>query len=82
MESYYKFNGSKIEALKKIWLTPTRGFLSDEFYYMPGLGALYSRVSTYIFADWNKCGEVMGLAPYGKPDAIKPILKLKEQRTS
>ena len=78
-ESYYKFNDSKIEGLKKIWLSPTRGFLSDEFYYMPGLGALYSRVSSYIFADWNKCGEVMGLAPYGKADAIKPILKFKEQ---
>ena len=35
---------------------------------MPGLGALYSRVSSYIFGDWNKCGEVMGLAPYGRPD--------------
>ena len=55
-----------------------RGFLSDEFYYMPGLGALYSRVSSYIFADWNKCGEVMGLAPYGRPDAIKPLLEFKD----
>ena len=36
---------------------------------MPGLGALYSRASTYIFGDWNKCGELMGLAPYGRPDA-------------
>jgi carbamoyltransferase len=79
-ESYYKFDGSKIEPLKKIWLQPTRGFLSDEFYYMPGLGALYSRVSSYIFADWNKCGEVMGLAPYGKADsAIKPLLKFKDK---
>jgi len=76
-ESYYKFDGSKLELLKKIWLKPTRGFLSDEFYYMPGLGALYSRVSSYIFADWNKCGEVMGLAPYGKADAVKPLLKFK-----
>jgi carbamoyltransferase len=77
-ESYYRFNGSKIETLKKIWLKPTRGFLSDEFYYMPGLGALYSRVSSYIFADWNKCGEVMGLAPYGRRDAIKPLLDFKD----
>ena len=77
-ESYYKFNGSKIETLKKVWLKPTRGFLSDEFYYMPGLGALYSRVSSYIFADWNKCGEVMGLAPYGRRDAIKPLLDFKD----
>ena len=76
-ESYYRFDGSKIETLKKVWLKPTRGFLSDEFYYMPGLGALYSRVSSYIFADWNKCGEVMGLAPYGRADAVKPLLKFK-----
>src|SRR5207237_1051432 len=76
-ESYYRFAGAKIEALQKVWLTPVRGFLSDEFYYMPGLGALYSRVSSYIFADWNKCGEVMGLAPYGRPDAAKPLLAMK-----
>ena len=76
-ESYYKFEGSRIETLKKIWLKPVRGFLSDEFYFMPGLGALYSRVSIYIFAHWNKCGEVMGLAPYGRPDAIKPLLETK-----
>ena len=54
-------------TLKKVWLKPTRGFLSDEFYNMAGLGALYSRASSYIFADWNKCGELMGLAPYGRP---------------
>ena len=77
-ESYYKFSGSKLETLKKVWLNPVRGFLSDEFYYMPGLGALYSRVSSYVFGDWNKCGEVMGLAPYGRPDAWKPLLDLKD----
>lgn len=31
-ESYYKFNGTKLELLKKVWLNPVRGFLSDEFY--------------------------------------------------
>ena len=77
-ESYYRFDGAELETLKKIWLTPVRGFLSDEFYYMPGLGALYSRVSSYIFADWNKCGEVMGLAPYGQPNAVKPLLEIKD----
>jgi carbamoyltransferase len=44
---------------------------------MDGLGALYSRVSSYIFADWNKCGEVMGLAPYGRPDAFRRLIELK-----
>ncbi|MGQ0455977.1 MAG: carbamoyltransferase family protein [Hyphomicrobium sp.] len=73
-ESYYRFKGADFETLKKVWLEPTRGFLSDEFYFMPGLGAMYSRVSSYIFADWNKCGEVMGLAPYGRPNAFRPLI--------
>jgi carbamoyltransferase len=81
-ESYYRFTGSELQTLRKVWLEPVRGFLSDEFYYMPGLGALYSRVSSYIFADWNKCGEVMGLAPYGRPDAIPPMLELKDGELS
>jgi carbamoyltransferase len=76
-ESYYRFRGSKLETLRKVWLEPVRGFLSDEFYFMPGIGALYSRVSSYIFGDWNKCGEVMGLAPYGRPDRQKSLVRLE-----
>jgi carbamoyltransferase len=76
-ESYYRFDGSRLETLRKIWLKPVRGFLSDEFYYMPGLGALYSRLSIYIFGHWNKCGEVMGLAPYGGPGGVGPLLETK-----
>jgi carbamoyltransferase len=76
-ESYYTFKGSKLETLKKVWLEPRRGMLSDEFFNMDGLGALYSRVSSYIFADWNKCGEVMGLAPYGRPDNFRRLLEMK-----
>jgi carbamoyltransferase len=75
-ESYYRFEGSRIEVLKKVWLEPSRGFLSDEFYNMPGLGALYSRASTYVFGDWNKCGELMGLAPYGRAGRMKPFMTL------
>ena len=77
-ESYYRFNGTKLETLKKIWLEPRRGLLSDEFFNMDGLGAVYSRVSSYIFADWNKCGEVMGLAPYGRPNAFRRLMELKD----
>ncbi len=76
-ESYYRFRGTTLETLKKVWLAPRRGLLSDEFYNMDGIGALYSRVSSYIFADWNKCGEVMGLAPYGRPDAFRRLMDLK-----
>ena len=76
-ESYYRFSGSQLEPIKKVWLEPARGFLSDEFYHMSGLGAVYSRVSTYVFGDWNKCGELMGLAPYGRPNAVKPFLEME-----
>ncbi len=76
-ESYYRFKGSELETLKKVWLQPCRGLLSDEFFTMNGLGALYSRVSSYIFADWNKCGEVMGLAPYGRADKFRKLMELK-----
>ena len=77
-ESYYKFSGTTLECLKKVWMEPDRGFLSDEFYTMPGLGALYSRASTYIFGDWNKCGELMGLAPYGRRDQVKHLLEMND----
>src|SRR5712672_4391075 len=62
-ESYYKFGGSRIECLKKVWMEPDRGFLSDEFYNMPGLGALYSRASTYIFAAFVPVAEDVGRGP-------------------
>src|SRR5262245_35446272 len=77
-ESYYRFDGSKLEALQKVWIEPSRGFLSDEFFNMPGLGALYSRASTYVFGDWNKCGELMGLAPYGRAGRMKPFMALDD----
>jgi carbamoyltransferase len=75
-ESYYRFSGSELTCIKKVWMEPDRGFLSDEFYNMPGLGALYSRASTYIFGDWNKCGELMGLAPYGRRDQVPPLMQI------
>ncbi len=77
-ESYYTFRGSELTCLKKVWMEPDRGFLSDEFYNMPGLGALYSRASTYIFGDWNKCGELMGLAPYGRQNVVPPLMQIAD----
>src|SRR5262245_25511853 len=76
-ESYYRFSGTQLECLKKVWLEPSRGMLNEEFYSMPGLGALYSRASTYVFGDWNKCGELMGLAPYGRRDQVKSLLDIE-----
>ncbi|MET0971648.1 MAG: carbamoyltransferase N-terminal domain-containing protein, partial [Tardiphaga sp.] len=77
-ESYYTFKGSTLDCLKKVWMEPDRGFLSDEFINMPGLGALYSRASTYVFGDWNKCGELMGLAPYGRRDQVPSLMHIAD----
>ena len=79
-ESYYRFRGSEIETLKKVWMDPTPGLLSDEFFMMPGLGALYSRVSRYVFGNWNRCGEVMGLSAYGRPNTMTPLAQLTDCR--
>jgi len=77
-ESYYKFEDKTLECLKKVFMEQSRGMLSDEFYNMPGLGALYSRVSTYVFGDWNKCGELMGLAPYGRHEKVGHLLDISD----
>jgi len=37
------------------------------FENMESLGAVYSRVSSHVFGDWNACGKVMGLAPWAAP---------------
>jgi len=81
-ESYYRFKGSKLETLKKHWLDPPRSFLSQDFFNMEGLGAAYSRASTYVFGDWNKCGELMGLAPYGRPNACRPLIDFDGEKVA
>src|SRR5215813_14112426 len=75
-ESYYRFSGTQLECLTKGWLEPSRRALNEELYSMPGLRALYSRASTYVFGDWNKCGELMGLAPYGRREQFKSLLEM------
>lgn len=37
---------------------------------MESLGAVYSRLSSHIFGDWNACGKVMGLASYARPEDV------------
>jgi len=79
-ESLYAFEGDTLRTLDKVWLPPTKSLVNDDFFHMAGLGALYSRVSSYIFAHWNRCGEVMGLAPYGNLD-LPPMVRLEEDGT-
>ena len=48
-------------SLKSTPYSPDLGF--SEF---TSVGAVYSKVSTAIFGDWNQCGKVMGLATYSE----------------
>ncbi|HEX9792539.1 MAG TPA: carbamoyltransferase C-terminal domain-containing protein [Planctomycetota bacterium] len=65
-ETVFSFQGLQLQRLFKRWTcerTPT--FLHNYgFENMDSLGALYSRVSSHVFGDWNACGKVMGLAPW------------------
>ena len=67
-ETLYSFRGNRLRLLFKRW-TEER---SPDFLYnygfenMESLGAVYSRISSHIFGDWNQCGKVMGLAAYGR----------------
>jgi carbamoyltransferase len=67
-ESAFMFEGANMQRLfKRFVAEPTPSLLYNYgFENMDSLGALYSRVSSHIFADWNACGKVMGMAPWAK----------------
>ncbi|CBJ33588.1 conserved unknown protein [Ectocarpus siliculosus] len=70
-ESAYQFmpgadGGPTLVPIYKRWIrerSPPELF-NHGFENMESMGAVYSRVSSHIFGDWNACGKVMGLAPY------------------
>lgn len=66
-ESVYELRDGELRLLWKRWIRErSPSFLYNYgFENMESLGALYSRVSSHIFGDWNRCGKVMGLAAYG-----------------
>jgi carbamoyltransferase len=76
-ETVYSFRDGRLRLLFKRW-TPVR---SPEFLFnygfddMESVGAVYSRVSSQLFGDWNQCGKVMGLAAYGDATRCAPFLK-------
>lgn len=65
-ETVYRFEGLQLERVQKRWIQErTPVFLYNYgFEDMESLGAVYSRVSSHLFGDWNACGKVMGLAPW------------------
>ena len=65
-ESVYSFSGSGVRKVFKRWV-PMRSppeLYNHGFENLESLGALYSRVSSHLFGDWNACGKVMGLGPW------------------
>jgi len=75
-ESAYLFSGREIKRLWKRW-SPLRSpslLYNYGFENMESLGAVYSRIASHIFGDWNACGKVMGLAGHGEPDPARPIM--------
>jgi carbamoyltransferase len=39
----------------------------------PSLGHMYGAAAQHIFGSWHHAGKVMGLAPYGNPQALKHL---------
>ncbi len=78
-ESAFSFKGNELQRLFKRWIAePTPALLHNYgFENMESLGAIYSRVASHVFGDWNTCGKVMGLAPWARqwaPDSErKPV---------
>ncbi|CAM9461412.1 unnamed protein product, partial [Ectocarpus fasciculatus] len=78
-ESAYQFmpgadGGPTLVPIYKRWTrerSPPELF-NHGFENMESMGAVYSRVSSHIFGDWNACGKVMGLAPYASSKSPPP----------
>ncbi|PXF48296.1 hypothetical protein BWQ96_01985 [Gracilariopsis chorda] len=66
-----RHDGVHFSRVYKRW-TPENApseLANHSFEEMDSIGAMYSRVSALIFKDWNNCGKVMGLAPYGQKES-------------
>lgn len=76
-ETAFLFRGLRLRRLFKRWTPePRPSFLPNYgFADMESLGALYSRVATHVFRDWNACGKVMGLAPWARGGRRRPLAR-------
>lgn len=65
-ESVFTFEGLDLCRQSKRWIAERTPVLLHNYGFqdMESLGAVYSRVASHVFGDWNTCGKVMGLAPW------------------
>lgn len=75
-DSLYRFDGADVIPLLKDFSPFVTGPSGGAAVHMPStqhsIGGFYSAVSHYVFGNLDDAGKLMGLAPYGKPDAIAP----------
>ncbi len=79
-ESAYYFDGTSLQLVFKRYTrerSPTELY-NHGFENMESMGAVYSRLSSHIFGDWNACGKVMGLASYGDAAAAAGLPRFME----
>ena len=67
-ETAFQFKGLELEREWKRWIPENSPSLLYNYGFenMESLGAVYSRVSSHLFGDWNSCGKVMGMAPWAE----------------
>jgi len=65
-ETVFQFEGLQMQRRFKRWVAEKTPILLHNYGFenMESLGAVYSRVASHVFGDWNTCGKVMGLAPW------------------
>jgi carbamoyltransferase len=65
-ETVYRFDGLRLQSLFKRWIQERSPVLLYNYGFenMESLGAVYSRVSSHVFGDWNACGKIMGMVPW------------------
>lgn len=65
-ETVFQFEGLQMQRRFKRWIAEKTPILLHNYGFenMESLGAVYSRVASHVFGDWNTCGKVMGLAPW------------------
>ncbi|GJD08254.1 Uncharacterized protein Gasu2_25600 [Galdieria sulphuraria] len=79
-ESCYRCSKDGIDLIWKRWSrekSPAECY-NHSFEDMESIGAVYSRIASHIFGDWNSCGKVMGLAAYHIPTQTGRTSRMKE----
>lgn len=82
-DSYYEFREGEWHAIYKDFSphAPLQPYPMFPVSTMHSIGGAYGGVSQYVFRGMEDPGKLMGLAPYGKPNAVKgEMFRLEDGR--